>query len=211
MAEQHKMFDVFCRMCYGISNNNGQAGCSRSKTISAVQGQKVVILLKISLNYSYNLKHEAKQRGFGLTRKTKLRLKSRQWLTDKHIFAKQAVSHTQGLQPPYLEQKNQFTLTYANDNEWSTNTERKKQHLVCLSTLSSPSHTLNLYDSLKTKRSALTSLRRVVFCFVCKKVTIVCTVQVQWQCDGSGPFAVVNSTELCLDPHQAMLYTSSHL
>ena len=46
MAEQHEIFDVFCRTRYGTSNENTQGGCSESKTITAAKERKIVTLSK---------------------------------------------------------------------------------------------------------------------------------------------------------------------
>ena len=54
MAEQCEMFDGFCRMHYGTSNENTKEGCSRSKAIPTAKGRKNVTLLKrypVSYNY----------------------------------------------------------------------------------------------------------------------------------------------------------------
>ena len=69
MAEQRETFDVFCRTHYGAGNDNTQEGCSRSETITAAKGWKIVTLLKsdpVLLNYSSKFKHWVKQRGFQL-------------------------------------------------------------------------------------------------------------------------------------------------
>ena len=89
-------------------------------------------------------------------------LESGQWLTDKHIVAAQNLlrkqfPHIQGLQPPYLEQKNLFKpmpssgVQIVNENS---------QHWACLSTLSSPPQAIDLYDSLKTKKITSHILRQ---------------------------------------------------
>ena len=103
-------------------------------------------------------------------------------MIDKHILAVQKLfskqfPHIQGLQPTYLEQKTQFKpipksgVQIVNENN---------QHWACLSTLSSPSHTIDLYDSLKTKKISSHILKQCGLLLCLKKnVIIVRTIQVQ--------------------------------
>ena len=153
-----------------------------------------------------------------LNQEDKVILESKQWLTDKNILATQKLlskqfPHIPGLQPPYLEQKNQFKhmptsgVQIANENN---------QHWVCLSTLSSPPHTIDLYDSLKTKKISSHILKQcgLLLCSQKKGHNFSYypgSTAMQSMVVIVGRSLLQMQQSCVLDLNQAMLYTSSHL
>ena len=107
---------------------------------------------------SYSLSSQLWLPDLHLNQEDKLILETRQWLTGKHIIAAQELlgkqfSHVQGLQLPFLEQRDQFKampsigvqILNENNNHWFN-------HWLCVSTTSSLPDTIDIYDSLRMKR-----------------------------------------------------------
>ncbi len=92
-----------------------------------------------------------------LSQKELTELISGKWLSDSHIIAAQKLLQRQfklisGLQPPYLEQHNQFKKITTNGVQVIN---ENSNHWVCVSTIGSLPNTIDVYNSMtKSKISA---------------------------------------------------------
>ena len=90
-----------------------------------------------------------------LNQKDKTELETGEWLSDKHIIAAQNLlgkqfRHIGSLQPPFLEQLNQYKSITSNGVQI---VNENNNHWLCVSTISSPPNSIDLYNSLPRKLS----------------------------------------------------------
>ena len=165
---------------------------------------------------SYSLSSQSWLPDLHLNQEDKLILETRQWLSDKHIIAAQELlskqfPHVQGLQLPFLEQRDQFKamppigVQILNENN---------KHWLCVSTMSSLPDTIDIYDSLRMKRISTHVIKQCSLLLNSQEKTIFLrAMQAQQQSGGSdcGLFAIANATELCfgLQPSHSVYNQSS--
>ena len=131
----------------------------------------------------------------------KAALETGQWLSDKHICAAQVLLKKQfpaicGLQPPFLEQANQFDVLQPGGVQILN---ANRNHWVCVSSMSCSVGTLDVYNSFKSTITSDIARQCSSLLQTPKESITLHQMQMQQQSGGSdcGLFAIATATALC--------------